>query len=294
MDVPGKGGFASRGWSVRMRLAGERRSVSRSATRALDVLEYFGQMRRPLRAVEIAKALDLHPSTANQLLKTMLESAHLSFDAATKAYLPSPRLASFSAWMISTYGGDERLRGLVREVQAATGELVTLTTPNDLFMQIVDFAGLTQDDEVTARGFRISIFGSAIGAAFLATLKDSEVARLADRARIPAAELPRIMSDLQEVRRIGSADGEALGGGVWSVAVALPRDIFPAPLVLGLSGPIPAVRERLPELRHIFAESIARWLPLQHVRPATAEGRSWPQPQDDISPSDTAEHDAPS
>lgn len=223
-------------------------------------------MRRPLRAVEIAKALDLHPSTANQLLKTMLESAHLSFDVATKAYLPSPRLATFSAWMIETYGGDERLRGLLRDVQAATGELVTLTTPNDLFMQIIDFAGSQPADAVTERGLRISIFGSAIGSAFLATLKDAEVARLADRARIPRTEMPRILAALAEIRRDGVAHGVAPGGRAWSVAAPLPPHVFPAPLVLGLSGPAERVCDRLPELRELLPAAIARWVRIPPLR----------------------------
>ena len=59
-----------RNWPMRVMRAGDRRSLSRSATRALDVLEYFGQVRRPLRAVEIARQFSLHPSTVNQLLKT--------------------------------------------------------------------------------------------------------------------------------------------------------------------------------------------------------------------------------
>lgn len=44
---------------MRVKRPSERRSLSRSATRALDVLEYFGEARRPLRAVEISKALGL-------------------------------------------------------------------------------------------------------------------------------------------------------------------------------------------------------------------------------------------
>ena len=266
VDGTGEGG-GSRGSPVRMKFPGERRSVSRSATRALDVLEYFGQMRRPLRAIEIAAALELHPSTTNQLLKTMVDSAHLSFHAGTKTYLPSPRLASFGTWMVSTYGGDERLRSLLQDVRAASGELVTLATPNDLFMQIVDFAGSPQTDEVTQRGLRISIFGSALGAAYLSTLKDSEIARLADRARMPATEISQILSNVMEVRREGVADGLSVGGRLWSVAAPLPADTLPAPLVLGLSGPGERVRDRLPDLRQLLLTAIARWTPRRAPRP---------------------------
>ena len=83
----GRNVVQSRVWPVRTRRPGERRSLSRSATRALDVLELFGQVRRPLRAVEVSRALDMHPSSTNQLLKTMVEAGHLIFDARAKAYL---------------------------------------------------------------------------------------------------------------------------------------------------------------------------------------------------------------
>ncbi len=53
------------GRPVNVRRPGDRRSLSRSATRALDVLELFGETRRPLRAVEMSKALGMHPSSMN-------------------------------------------------------------------------------------------------------------------------------------------------------------------------------------------------------------------------------------
>ena len=140
-----------------------RRSLSRSATRALDVLEYFGQARRPLRAIEIARTLDLHPSTVNQLLKTMVESAHLTFDAGPKTYLPSPRLTRFSTWMVDVYGSDERLSGMIAQVQASSNEIVTLTTPNDGFMQVIDLAGVDFAAEGAERGLRVPMFSSVVG-----------------------------------------------------------------------------------------------------------------------------------
>ena len=236
---------------MRVMRPADRRSLSRSATRALDVLEYFGQVRRPLRAVEIARKLGLHPSTANQLLKTMVESAHLAFDATTKTYLPSPRLTRFSRWMIDTYGGDERLRHLMGNVQSASGEMVTLTTPNDLFMQVIEFAGVDVDDEGldgTERGLRVSMFGSAIGAAYLSTLTDPELRRLAERGRIPSAEHGALQQWMARIRRDGFAEGPSAEGTIWSLAVPLPAECFSVPLVLGLAGPAERVHADLPQL----------------------------------------------
>jgi DNA-binding IclR family transcriptional regulator len=242
---------------VRIRRPGERRSLSRSATRALDVLELFGEMRRPLRAVEISRALGTHPSSTNQLLKTMVGSAHLMFDARGKTYLPSPRLAGFGAWITATYGGGGRLSDLIAEVHAATGMTVTISTPNDLFMQVID--SLVPEGERAERGLSVSLFGSAIGSAYLAMLNDAEVLRLADRARMPAADIPEVLEDLARIRRDGFADGATGGSAYWSMAMALPMHGLSVPTVLGLAGAPEAVRDRLDELHAIMRDALARW-----------------------------------
>mgnify|MGYP003625672555 CR=1 FL=1 len=252
MGIKGEGSGQRR--AVQVQRPSDRRSLSRSATRALDVLEYFGLMRRPLRAIEIARALDLHPSTANQLLKTMVGSAHLSFDASSKTYLPSPRLARFSHWITDTYGGD-RLWRLIRNVQAKSGEIVTLTTPNDLFMQVVDIVGIdpgSTDVLGGERGLSVSIFGSAIGFAYLATQPDREITRLAERARLTTSEQSTLFLRIVDIRRTGFAEEANVEGSVWSLAMPLKAEWFAVPLVLGLAGPKDRVVNNLVELKAIF------------------------------------------
>ncbi|TVV76711.1 IclR family transcriptional regulator [Sphingomonas solaris] len=258
--MPERTGITAPSRPVRVTRPDQRRSLSRSATRALDVLEVFGRERRPLRAIDVSRALDLHPSTTNQLLKTMVGSAHLTFEAGTRTYLPSPRLARFGAWMMEVFGGDEALRLLVRDMQAATGETVTLTTPNDLSMQIVDFIDATcaPAAERAERGLCVSIFGSAIGAAYLSTLPDAEVRGLARRARIADREIEAVMDAVPYIRRAGVADAGTLGGTIWSVAAPLAQARFPAPLVLGLAGPADRIRPRLDTLRAAIREAAAR------------------------------------
>src|SRR3546814_9478802 len=79
----------------RIEWPGLKRNLSRSATRALDVLDYMAALGRPLRAVEVASGMELNPSSANQLLKTMADSGYLIFDPRLKLYHPSPRLSRF-------------------------------------------------------------------------------------------------------------------------------------------------------------------------------------------------------
>jgi DNA-binding IclR family transcriptional regulator len=248
--------------AMRVTRPAERRSSSRSATRALDVLELFGEARRPLRSVEIAQALSLTPSSANQLLKTMVDSAHLLFDARAKTYFPSPRLAGIGGWLAETYGAGGRLGDLVREVSARTGLVATVTTPNDLSMQIIDVA--SPDGLTGERGLRISLFGSAIGSAFLSTLPEPEMLRLAERARIPAGELPAMRTALGSIRESGFAAG-ATSGDIWSVAVALPGEVLRGQGVLGIAGPAERVAFEAAAIALALHQAVAQWL--------SAEGR---------------------
>jgi DNA-binding IclR family transcriptional regulator len=231
--------------------------MSRSATRALDVLELFGRVRRPLRAVEISHALGMHSSTTNQLLKTMVGSAHLVFSARDKSYLPSSRLAEFAGWVVDTYGAGGRVRELIVALQARTGMVVTLSTPNDLFMQVVDL--VTPKGHGAERGLQVSIFGSAVGSAYLATLEDAEVRRLAHRGRIAASQVTAILDEVAGIRSAGHADGAIEGSPYWSVATALPMHGVQVPTVLGLAGPAEEVRPRVMELREVMREEITRW-----------------------------------
>jgi DNA-binding IclR family transcriptional regulator len=246
--------------NVKVRRPGERRSLSRSATRALDVLELFGEARRPLRAIEMSKALGLHPSSVNQLLKTMVESAHLTFEAHLKTYLPSPRLAPFSGWMLANYGGDERFRRLLRQLNAASSEVATLTTPNDLYMQVLDVVGAELPAEAAERGLRVSIFGSTTGAAYLSKLPKAEIDRLMARARISEDETSAILAQAAAVRKAGVADGPSGGGRYWSVTLALPTQLSPAPLIVGLAGPAERIKQNLARLQHLMRDTVEHWL----------------------------------
>lgn len=253
--------------TVRVKRPGERRSLSRSATRALDVLEAFGAARRPLRAIEIARMLELTPSTANQLLKTMAESAHLLFDARTKTYQPSPRLAAIASWIAETYGFDSSLSDLVRDVRTRTGFVATVTVPSDLFMQVIDLSGA--EGAGGERGLKISLFGSAIGSAFLSTVDEAEVQRLADRARVPRAEVPAILESLAVIRETGFAAGPTTDVELWSIAVPLPKSVLHGRAVLGIAGPCDVLAAQSELYCGILREAVEAWLTGQEARQGT-------------------------
>jgi len=259
--MPGDMGDARASARCRIKRPDTQGSISRTASRALDILEYFGQIRRPSRAIDIARALDLHPSSTNQILKTLVDSSHLVFDGRAKTYQPSPRLAGFGAWITENYGSDLGLNNMLRAVEDRLGTIVTLSAPNDLFMQILDFVAPQPNLSSAQRGMQVSLFGSAaIGGAYLCQLPDREVERLAFRARMPRQALPAVFEKLKTARRDGFAFGQAGNAEFRSMAVPLPPGRTPVPMVIGIAGRPERIDRDRNSLFGTMQNAITQWL----------------------------------
>jgi DNA-binding IclR family transcriptional regulator len=183
---------------------------------------------------------------------TLLEAVRDAHQNAAKSYLPSPRLARFGAWMVTNYGANERLQTLLAEVQRASGATVTITTPNDIFMQIVDLAGGKDSSETAGRGLRVSVFGSTIGTAYLSTLTMADIAKLANRATVRSGDLTRLLESIERVRLNGVGDGPSPDGEIWSIVAPLPKRNALAPIVLGVAGSTPRVQPNIAFLRELI------------------------------------------
>jgi len=236
--------------SSEIRNPGERRNLSKSAIRALDVLEHFAAVRRPLRATDIAHALDLHPSSADQLLKSMVDSAYLLIDPEGKLYRPSPRLLPFANWLAENFFGGDALHDLVTAIGARTGQIVTLAAPQMGLLQLVDVTTPPALAGLVRKGSRVSITRSTLGAAFLAAHDDRDIERWI--ARTPEA---RHMNDEARAELDASvaaarAQGYACGlsDRLFSIALALPRPTAGIQLVLGLAGQPEFIEPRVEEL----------------------------------------------
>jgi DNA-binding IclR family transcriptional regulator len=114
--------------------------------------------------------------------------------------------------------------------------------------------------EAAERGLRVSIFGSTTGAAYLSTLPRTEVDRLIARARINEDDALVIFAQTAAVRKAGVADGPSGGGRYWSIALSLPAQLSPAPLILGLAGPAERIKQNLANLHHLMRDMVEHCL----------------------------------
>ena len=245
---------------------GGRKNLSKSATRALDVLEYFALMGRPLRAVQIAEALELRTSSTDQLLKTLVDAAYLMFDHQQKLYYPSPRLVNFGAWLASNYFGDNRIYRLLQAVHQDTGDIVTLSIRYGISMQIVDFIEPPARAGTIVKGARVSITESIIGTAFLASHSDKEVIRVVEQVsaetghKSSVAELRELLDRVRRARKDGYVALPAEGAGPWAMAVSLPQPASGMKMVLGLGGQSQTDQHQLAGLLPDIRQHIERWL----------------------------------
>src|SRR5262245_9931978 len=144
----------------------------KSASRVLDIFEFFYQFRRPARGIDIASHLELPKSSTNGLLKTLVDGGYLTFDPINKTYFLSFRLVGFGNWLSSFYFGPQRLTSMLEELQLKCGECVALSVRNGFDMQFVAVLPAPGLPFVMPEGRKWPIVGSTIGAALLMTLDD--------------------------------------------------------------------------------------------------------------------------
>jgi DNA-binding IclR family transcriptional regulator len=266
------------GPNARFRPSGEITHAAKSAIRALDVLEILGKVGKPMRAVEIARALQLSASSADQLLKTMVDSAYLLFDPVTKRYQPSFRAARFGHAIASSYFAPDLIDLLIERTHELTGELVGLFTSQGSFMQVIGTQASTPWPlsnqairiEQTALGLRLPLFGSSSGTAWLASQDEKALAtalrlcrrELAHQA-IDAAQIARV---LQRVRRQGYAFGGINTEDMLSISTALPPCPNGVVLVLSIFGQTEAISARHEMLAGRLLESVQSVLGAREAR----------------------------
>jgi DNA-binding IclR family transcriptional regulator len=244
---------------------GDSRWRVKSASRTMDIVEYFHDVRRPARVIEVAQALGVPSSSACELLKTLVDSGHLSFDDRGKTYFPSYRMARIASWLGGVYR-DASLHDMVNALADESGESVALTAQCGTQMEILAMRapahGVTND---LIEGSRVPIVGSISGAGLLMAKPNNEMQRIIARsihlrgADSKKSTIATIMESVSEFRRTGYAFSETSCYGSISLAVPLPRGATPMQMVLGCGGPPARMRDRSREVGRAIRNIISRY-----------------------------------
>lgn len=244
----------------------------KSAGRVLEVLELLGNVRKPLSASEIGRLLDYPKSSTNVLLKYLTNLGYLSFDADTMHYFPSLRVTSLGAWIPAALYGMGDAASMLQEVHDVTGETVTLSMRSGQVMRFIRvlpgsfFIALKMDEGTVA-----PLFGSSVGAAFLATRPPGEVERLAEaaramaRTRVARQAIDRTLESLPQVRSASySVTFASLFPDTGAISMALPPASDGNVLVLGVGG----LSDRIRRNERMIARAMRAAITTHLVAPA--------------------------
>lgn len=240
-------------------------SVSQSVARMVGVLEAFERERRALTSAELIEILAAPRSSVAALLRAMVDLSVLSLDRRSATYLPTAHFARLAAWLDEAIVREPRVLEMLKTVQEACSETVTLSAPTDLCMEIlrVERSNLVISF-IAEPGQQITFWGSAIGTAYLSTLPSASLGSLYERSRraggplAPTQTLDQIKLLVEQARTSGCARAfGAVFADAGAIATPLPPNVGIRRCVLTVAGPAERLRGKEPLISGLLLREAA-------------------------------------
>jgi DNA-binding IclR family transcriptional regulator len=247
-----------------------RPTVVKSAGRALEILEFFDEVRREAQVAEIAARLRYPQSSTSVLLKSLAQLGYLDYDARTRTYLPTARVALLGTWLDEGPLRDGRLIHMLEELSQATGDTIILAARNGIFAHYIHvIQARTPLRFHVPQGSRRLVVWSATGFALLAEDEVETIHALVRRtnAELAPAKLVdarRVLANVRQLREQGYFFSRGLvtpGGG--SIAVPLPRGIDrrDRALAVAVSGLLDELQRKERKVVASIRDVIGRYMP---------------------------------
>ena len=220
--------------------------VVKSVGRVLAVLELFKEKRESLTGSQIANALGYPSSSTNAVLKSLVKLGYLSWETQGRRYFPTVSVTGLGEWI-----PDILLTGDILEMldtlHQGTGETVTLSTQIDLNMQFVRVLPGTFPISLSLReGYLAPLWGSAVGTACLAHMKDEQINKLLKRvaskggAAADQMQATEVMREVKATRERGYAVGfDMIMQDTGAIAMIIPSN---PKFVIGVGGLAPRIQ----------------------------------------------------
>jgi IclR family pca regulon transcriptional regulator len=231
-----------------------------SVSRALGILELFGEQRPALTTSEIAALTGLNRATAYRFCQTLLNLGYLE-ETQARTFRPGLKAVSLAQAALSSRELPELALPYLRALRESTGETVNMALRDGA--DVVYVSRLLSANLLALRlfvGSRLPAYASSLGRAMLAYLPDEEVEALLDRRELEAitdhtiTDRRRLLAELRRIRTRGYAiNDQELVLGIRGIA---------AP-VFGVSGrPVAAINLSIarpldePEIKRLAAEVV--------------------------------------
>lgn len=247
-------------------------ALVKSAARVFEILEHFGRERRPMRLVDLARAIDCPTSSVAALLKSMTAQGFLSFDPSTHAYMPTSRLPLLVSWIPMRSYDAIPLIDAMENLQRSTGELIVLAVESGLYVEYVRTLASSEGLQLyVAPGTRRLMVQTGTGWQFLNRRPRDEAlaiyARTVAQGEVDGTRFTRQdfldclnghrNRDVSFVRARDLVVPVAhWGGGM--VSMLLPERAGYGSLALGVGGPADRLEARLETISEALRVEIAR------------------------------------
>jgi IclR family KDG regulon transcriptional repressor len=186
--------------------------IIKSAGRIFDVLEYFEEVRTPLTLKTISEHFGLAPSSANNILKSLVLRGYLDYDRFTRTYLPTMRMATLGHWVWNALFGEGAVLDFMETLRDEVQETVTLGVQSDLWSQHIHVLPSPRPPApfVTPGALR-PLVKSGLGYLLLSVRDDDMIEILLRRANVEEPDrsrrvaLPDLLAHVNEIRAQGYA-----------------------------------------------------------------------------------------
>jgi len=250
-----------------------RASGVKSAERAMELLEFFAEWRRPATVKEISQSLNYPQSSTSMLLRALADAGFYDHDARSGMYSPSVRILLVTEWIgTQLFAGQSLLRQMQR-IHAATGHTVSVGVQHGIDVRYLHVLQGTRTDSLFAPiGSLRPLFGSASGKVLLTLKTEREISHLLQRVNARESdpqrklELAAVLEERERTRRNGYAVSHGTSvPGASALSVLLPVPQGAKPMTLNVGAPIEVVERELDELL-VLLRSVSVRLARLHSR----------------------------
>jgi DNA-binding IclR family transcriptional regulator len=238
----------------------------KSAGRVLEILEYFDDLQRQSTVMEIADALGYPQSSTSALLRSLVTMGYLNYDAHSRTYITSSRVALLGSWVNSPFFAEGAIISMMKDLNEQTHDTVVLGMRNGQHVQYIHVIQATSPARLhMTLGTARPLAASGAGYAVLSTMSDSEITRIVMRVNAEASEgeplikARELLDKIAVIREKGYAftcDMVTRGGGM--IAAPLPRMAGQPQMIVGIGGISEVMRQREDFLAQALRSEIER------------------------------------
>ena len=154
----------------------------KSAVRVLSIFEVFESERRSLTISELVDRLQIPQSSPSTLMKSLVTKGFVEFEATTRRYRPSVRLAFLGNWVLGSTDVIARIHTLAQTLSERTGETIVIGAENGLYMQYLSVVVSPLTLSIALHpGVKRPLHMSGLGLMLLSLKTDPEIGRIIRR-----------------------------------------------------------------------------------------------------------------